>query len=355
MRLNRLLCSASRRKKVLLVQGILYSTRINVIQHGNREVFRLTMYKYEELSPSQFENLVVDLCRAILGKATRGFAEGPDGGIDAIFVGMANDYPSAKSPWKGTTVIQAKHVLRAGASFSDTDFSGKSGTLSHELPRIRKLAASNKIDHYMLFANRRLGAKANEKIIGRITEATGLSSADIQIIGVETIDNWLKELPVVAEKNHLDLLSAPLPITRENLAEVIEAMRETLGEPSSPNEDNVKTRTKLERKNEINGVKKEELEPLRKNYLRETREIDDFLSSPINQEPFSMYIEAVEELNERLPHLIELTGSFIGAWFYLCDLLISHDETLRRNIKLTKSLLFYMYWHCDLGKDENDD
>lgn len=32
----------------------------------------MSRYRYEELSPSQFENLVVDICRSLIGKGVRG-------------------------------------------------------------------------------------------------------------------------------------------------------------------------------------------------------------------------------------------------------------------------------------------
>lgn len=334
-------------------KGIECSISISVMSNI-RGAFRLARYRYEELSPMQFENLVTDICRHVLGKATRGFAEGPDGGRDARFDGTANDFPSASSPWKGTTIIQAKHASRADASFSDRDFGVKSGILKNELPRIEKLAASNGLDHYMLFANRHLSGNTDPAIVDLITNKTGLSSSDIHIVGVEGLDNWLRDYPNIADNHHLDLLAAPLRITRENLAEVIEALRGALADTSRSNRDKVSPRTPLERKNKLNGVTRDELESLRKRYLKDTREIDGFFSNPINQDLLNIYSEAMDELNERLPQLIELRGSFIGAWYSLYDFLIDHEETFRRNSKLTKSLLFYMYWHCDLGEDEDD-
>lgn len=334
-------------------QGIECSISISVMSNI-KGAFGLARYRYEELSPMQFEDLVIDICRHVLGKATRGFAKGPDGGRDARFDGTADGFPSTNSPWEGTTIIQAKHVSRADASFSDRDFGVKSGVLKHELPRMEKLAKSNELDHYMLFANRHLGGNADSAIVELIASKTGLSNSDIHIVGVEGLDIWLRDYPDIADKHHLDLLAAPLRITRENLAEVIEAMNGALRGTANSSGDRVKPRTPLERKNVLNGVKRDELEPLRKRYLKDTREIDSFLSNPINQGLLNLYSEAMDELNERLPQLIELHGSFIGAWLSLCDILIDHEETLRRNSALTKSLLFYMYWHCDLGEDEDD-
>ena len=67
-------------------------------------------YAYEDLGDTRFEELVVALCRRLLGMATQGFAKGPDGGRDAKFVGTAELLPSSQAPWSGTVIVQAKHT-----------------------------------------------------------------------------------------------------------------------------------------------------------------------------------------------------------------------------------------------------
>lgn len=58
-------------------------------------------YAYEDLGDDQFEQLVVLLCRRLLGMGTQGFAKGVDGGRDAKFVGKAQLIPSTTAPWEG--------------------------------------------------------------------------------------------------------------------------------------------------------------------------------------------------------------------------------------------------------------
>lgn len=79
-------------------------------------------YAYEELSPEQFETLVVLLCQRLLGISVQAFAKGPDGGRDAKFVGTAELFPSSAKPWMGTTIIQAKHTNGYNRNFSEPDF-----------------------------------------------------------------------------------------------------------------------------------------------------------------------------------------------------------------------------------------
>ncbi|WP_205917874.1 hypothetical protein [Rhizobium ruizarguesonis] len=125
------------------------------------------MYRYEDLGDDQFEDLIVILCRHLLGAGVRGFAKGPDGGRDAKFMGVAQLIPSTTGPWSGTVIVQAKHTNAYNKSFHETDFfNGNSETtvIGKELPRIRKLRDAGQLDHYMLFSNRKLGATINEKI-----------------------------------------------------------------------------------------------------------------------------------------------------------------------------------------------
>ena len=99
-------------------------------------------YAYEDLGDDQFEKLVVFLCQRLLGMGVQGFAKGPDGGRDAKFVGTAERHPSTAAPWKGITIIQAKHTNGYNKSFSEPDFYSKKAKktiLGGEIPRIKKM------------------------------------------------------------------------------------------------------------------------------------------------------------------------------------------------------------------------
>lgn len=312
-------------------------------------------YRYEELSPNQFESLIVDICRILLGKGTRGFAEGPDGGRDARFDGITNDYPSIRAPWGGITIIQAKHTSRYNASFSDSDFIGSSGILNKEIERIKNLVNGDGLDHYMLFANRKLTGNKENDILNRISSECGLAYSDVRILGVEEIDQILSEYKEIAERHCLELLVGPLLITRDSLAEVIEAMSSAIGFTGQISDDAPVSRTSLKRKNELNQVSDAEIAPFREKYLKDTRKVADFLANPMNRDLLEKYNEAVDELNCRLPHLISQTGSFMGAWHRIYDIMINHEETLRRNARLVRVVQFYMYWNCDFGRREDDD
>lgn len=69
-------------------------------RHQRSHFYRMK-YAYEDLGDDQFEQLVVLLCRRLLGMGTQGFAKGVDGGRDAKFVGKAQLIPSTTAPWEG--------------------------------------------------------------------------------------------------------------------------------------------------------------------------------------------------------------------------------------------------------------
>jgi hypothetical protein len=146
-------------------------------------------YHLHELNGDDFQNLVIHLCREVLGTGTVQFSEGPDGGRDGKFDGTANKYPSLASPWKGCFIIQAKRVADPTASCSDSAFET---VLKKEFPKIKKLKVSKECDIYLIFTNRKLTGKTEPKLKKLIQDGTGVTK--IGILGVETITSYLERV-----------------------------------------------------------------------------------------------------------------------------------------------------------------
>lgn len=180
---------------------------------------------FEDLSPEQFERLVVAICQFVLGAGTQGFAPGPDGGRDAKFVGTADLYPSTSVPWKGTVIVQAKHTREPYASFSSADFysaDNDASVLAAELPRIKKLRSSNQLDHYMLFSNRRLTGNAESELRRLIATSCGLPESSVALCGLQSIEPWLNRFPEAVRIAEVDPIDGPLLVSPDELAEVVE-------------------------------------------------------------------------------------------------------------------------------------
>nr|WP_243444481.1 hypothetical protein [Acetobacter persici] len=193
------------------------------------------IYRYEDLGEDQFEELIVLLCRHLLGASVKGFAKGPDGGRDAKFVGTAELHPSKAAPWQGTVISQAKHTNGYNKSFSEAEFyseKSQNTVLGKEIPRIRKLRNAGDVDHYMLFSNRRLSGGADADLTAYIAKETGLAKGSVYLCGVEQLESWLKQFPAVAKLAKLDPVDSPLIVSPDELSDVVQAFashRPTVG------------------------------------------------------------------------------------------------------------------------------
>ena len=244
-------------------------------------------YAYEDLSDDQFEELVVLLCRRLLGMGVQGFAKGVDGGRDAKFVGTAELLPSRAAPWNGTVIVQAKHTNGYNRSFSESDFfnpDSRNSVIGKELPRIQKLRDAKQLDHYMLFANRRLTGNAESDIRAHLSKRCGIPDASIMLCGLEQLESWLKTFPEVSSLANLDPVDSPLIVSPDDLSEVVQALARhmdgvaaTLDVPPTP-------RIPYETKNKINSMSAEYAKALRRLYLKETAQVKTFLAAPENTE-----------------------------------------------------------------------
>ncbi|PZE69316.1 hypothetical protein DEJ27_08510 [Curtobacterium sp. MCPF17_018] len=315
----------------------------------------MTRFAYEDLYPHQFEELVVLICQELLGIAVQGFADGADGGRDARFEGTAQLMPSTSSPWEGRVVIQAKHTNGLNRSFNETDFfSQQSNTsvLALELPKVKKLKDKGDLDHYMLFANRRLTAGVESEIRSAISSACGIPSTSIYICGLEQLELWLRRFKEIVETAGLDPVDSPLIISPDELAEIVVSFASQRDLITATIDDAPVERTSLVKKNRLNGMTAEYAAELRRLVLVDERQIRSFLAAPENVELLELYEATVDEIQLKIIAKRKDYQSFDDVLNYLLDLLYSRDAVLRQRShkRLTRSLLFYMYWNCDIGQ-----
>lgn len=312
-------------------------------------------FAYEDLGDDQFEKLVVCLCQSVLGIAVQGFAKGPDGGRDAKFVGTAELFPSKADPWGGKTIIQAKHTNGYNRNFSESDFFSKTAVnsvLGKEIPRIKKLRVAKQIDHYMLFANRRLAGNAETEIREHIAKECGIPATSIYLCGVEQLETWLKRFPQAAKDADLDPVDSPLIVSPDDLADVVQALARQIDGVTAVLDDPPTSRVTYEQKNALNNMSVEYAKAQRRKYLKETAQIRTFLAAPENLELLRMYESVVDEFQLKIIAKRKNHQTFDELLEYLVDLLFSRDPVLRQHAhkRLTRAVLFYMYWNCDIGE-----
>ncbi len=312
-------------------------------------------YAYENLSPEQFENLIVFLCQRLLGIATQGFSKGPDGGRDAKFIGKAELHPSRSAPWSGTVIIQSKHTNGYNKHFSEHDFfnpSSVNNVIAEEIPRITNLRNGKNLDHYMLFSNRRLAGNAESEIQSYISNQCDIPLGSIYLCGIEQLEMLLKTFQDVSKLANLDPIDSPLIVSPNDLAEVVqafaaqkEAIQDILDAPPTK-------RILYEEKNVLNNMSEEYAKAQKKRYLKETTQIQAFLAAPENLELLRFYESAVEEFQLKIIAYRKDYQTFDKIMEYLLDLLFARDPILRQGThkRLTRAMLFYMYWNCDIGE-----
>jgi hypothetical protein len=315
-------------------------------------------YAYEDISDDQFECLIVLICQRLLGIAVQGFAKGPDGGKDGRFVGTAKMHPSQANPWRGKTILQAKHTNGLNRSFSETDFFNPPSAntiLGQEIPRIRKLKADGHLDHYMLFANRRLTGKAVTDITSHISTECGIPEESIYLCGVEQLELWLRRFDDVVRMANLDPVDSPLIVSPDDLAEVVAAFASHSKDAVSATETPPGERTTYARKNEMNNMTEEYANDVRKRYLKDSHQIAEFLAAPENQELLNLYESATAEFQAKIIAKRKDSQTFDNVMEYLLDLLYARDPILRQrqHKRLTRAMLFHMYWNCDIGRSED--
>jgi len=312
-------------------------------------------FAYEDLSYEQFETLVVLLNQKLLGSGVQGFSEGPDGGRDARFEGTANLIPSEAKPWNGTVIIQAKHTSSFNKHFGESDFishDGKSSIVAKEATKVARLRKSGQLDHYTLFANRRLTAQAQDDIMQFLSDKCDLPTESLYLCGTNNLELWFKIYPDVPKIADLSPIDSPLIVSPDELALIVEALarqRETIA--NSVDHPPV-LRTSLSDKNELNKMSLEYEAELTKRFLKFTPEIQCFLADPQNDHYLELYESVVDEFQFNIIAKRRDYQTFDNVLTYVLELLVGRDPILSKNRRLTRAMLYYMYWNCDIGRNK---
>lgn len=321
----------------------------------------MAVYSYEDMSDEQFERLVVIICQRILGNSAQGFAKGPDGGRDAKFIGKAELFPSRSSPWDGITIIQAKHTNGYNRNCSESDFYNKenktnpNSVIGAELIRIKKLRDNNELDNYALFTNRRLTGNAESEICKTISEYINVNIASVKIIDINQIELYLKWYPEIVRVADLDPIDSPLIVSPDDLAEVIQAFANQASSIIKGISDKDIKRTAYARKNQLNNMTEAYSNELIRRYLKDVDEIESFLSAPENSELRERYNLAAEEFCLNIIAKRKHYQTFDEVIVYLSKLLVDRDPILKqtKHKRLVNTMLFFMYWSCDIGENED--
>ena len=302
-------------------------------------------YPLEYLTDTEFEDLVALICERILGMGTIVFSVGKDGGKDAKFNGKANNFPSETAPWNGKIIIQAKYTQRPNASCSDSDF--KQILKKDVIPVIKELIKNSEIDYYLLFTNRKLSGIQDKKIEDLLNEQTNIEN---RVIGTERINLWLEEYPEIAKTLNLNRLLMPLEFDEEDLKEIVLSFSKLdvkKGDlPEIPEERDI------EKKNELNKLSKDYFDNVIKKNMQYFEQITEFLSNPDNKDLLNKYENTIDDLNEEITIHRGEYEKFELILNHLYKIVLSKFPELDFKRTLVRTFLHYMYYNCDIGKNE---
>jgi hypothetical protein len=111
-------------------------------------------------------------------------------------------------------------------------------------------------------------------------------------------------------------------------------------------------RVKYDEKNVLNKMSAEYAKAQLRKYLKETAQIRTFLAAPENLELLRMYESVVDEFQLKIISKRKDYQTFDEVMEHLVSLLFNRDPVLRQHAhkRLTRAILFYMYWNCDIGE-----
>jgi hypothetical protein len=249
-------------------------------------------------------------------------------------------------------VGQAKHTRDTNRHFSDSGFSGDaaSSVLSKELVRLKKLVKAGELTNYILFSNRRLGGVVAPQLIQRIAKEASIPPQQIHLAGVEYLDGMLRQFPEILTLAGVDPLDGPLLVSSYDLAELILAIAEELGSVTPSQRAAIADRVSFDEKNEVNSLSHEFADQLMSRYLRYEKQIHEFLADPENEQSRRYYEAAVEEFQLKIVAKRKDHQAFDDVFNHLVDVLAGRDAVLASRRSLVRAMLFYMYWHCDIGE-----
>lgn len=218
-----------------------------------------------------------------------------------------------------------------------------------------KLIDEQELDSYMLFANRKLSGGTQAEITSYLANETGLDLEKIGVLGRDDLNMFLGRYKYMVDMVNLTPLTKAPIIRPSDLADLIEEFAKVFDRLAITNDFSPVIRTTYAQKNIINNMRDDAAEYYKKQYMMYMHQIDTFLKDPMNQSLQSKYQEAVEEFQIKfiIPKKRDLKY-FDEIFDALVDLLVNRDSFLNRNIRLTRIMVFYMYWNCDIG-DANSD
>lgn len=312
----------------------------------------MSEFPFENLGDAEFEDLVIRICKEVLGIGCKTFSAGRDGAKDSWFSGTAQYFPDTVSPWTGTFNIQAKHTKVYNASCSDSDFYiNKSSVIEKEIKRLKEVMLETPFDNYIIFTNRKLTGGTHPIIVKKLQ--TELKIKNAEIIGREDLNSYLTDYPHIADKFGLYKFIAPLRFYEKDLRDVIVYFDKYKSSISSSTSQYISSFNVIDKslKNSLNNLSQEYFEFLKNHSLQYFEEIESFLQDPKNDNYTRMYANTVSDLQAVITIERSRFNEFEHIIKHLVDFTVGNNEKELKDLRqIVRVFIHFMYFNCDIGK-----
>ncbi len=311
------------------------------------------------LTEDDFEKLSNLLAARIEGNEVISFAKGTDGGKDGRRIGYSKDIDK----WKASGskfIIQAKHTANPMASCSDNKFHGnKTSIVAEEIDKIKRLNANNELNYYILFTNRKYTGNADSIIRKAISEETSIDVDNIEIIGIETINELLNKESNkdIVSQFKLNNFHIPFDFSDKEMKEIILAFKQQLPSISSDIKQEVDklkydfSHINKDKKNEKNKLSEDHYQNnILSKSLMEFDKIEQFLNNPVNEELKNYYFDTAHELNQIISKKRDEYEAFEELFLHIYQLICDGSVLLMGGKRHVITFLHYMYVECEIGK-----
>ncbi|MBU3011991.1 hypothetical protein KO506_11295 [Polaribacter vadi] len=309
------------------------------------------------INNDDFEVISNNISERIKGSESIYFSSGKDGGKDGRRIGFFKDLDK----WKNSGskfIIQAKHTSNPVGSCSEKSFFGNTKSIiAEETVRVKKLYENGELEYYILFTNRKYSGGVDSKIRKYISKNSGVDFDNIEIIGIETLNEWLslKINKDIVSRFKLESYQVPFDFSEQDIKDIVIEFKdqlfkinEDIKEKVIETQYNFKLISKTE-KNKKNNLSKLYYEQVILNTsLPYFNKIEYFLELEKNDTVKEIYFDIVNELND----LIILKRDKFGAFEEVFDFIynrISSDSDYKGKKRYIRFLLHYMYYSCSIG------
>jgi hypothetical protein len=306
------------------------------------------MYHLNELDGHRFNQIVGDILYILLGPGITTYSSGKDGGLDASFDGTSKCFPDDTNPLGGKFRLQAKWTSLI-ENCNEPAF--KRLLIKEEVPKAQELVKNGKLDHWLIFTNRRTSAGSSAALEADLLKESGAKNVFLR--GEEDIQRYLRMNNHIPTKFGLGSSLQPLRINPQDIGMIVSAMHSEWKAVDPQNKYNFDQFPGMPEKNKINGMPADIYKVIQNKSALYFSQVENFLRNPRNADFADQYSAVSEEFQTKLIayfDTFENFGQILDVINTEVGEKLQHVLTSVHHRRILRVILHYMYCNCDIGK-----